>query len=574
MDDSESSWPFRAAILAVLGAGVGFAAWLLLTGSQSWSYTNDPLRLACATFVVVAGIVFAFVMERERAAWAALFAPAAGLVAASVAYWNGVPDQWDDASRWRLVSAGLAIAIAAPLFQVARDQGAWRLPYSEVHRHTWTNVVIWCAAWLFVGIVWLLVFLLSALFQLIGIDFIHDVIDDAWFAHMLTGAAFGGAVGLLRERDRIVGTLRRVATAILSVLAPVLGAGLLIFLLALPFTGLAPLWEATKSTTPILLSCVIGALILANAVIGDSADDEAKLPPLRYGAMALAAAMLPLALIAEVSTGLRINQYGLTPDRLWAVVFTMIASAYGLAYLVALVRRRLDWGEAVRPANLRLAIGLGVLALLLSTPLLSFGAISARDQLARLESGRTTADQFDWAALRFDFGPAGRRALERLKATAAAPVRAKAAEALAATDRWVLADKTRTVDARAGFADRVTVFPAKVVLPPELIDAMTRFSQCGAKGDTQICVVRYDAGGDRAVLVHFAKDCPNCALNVTPLRRLPSGSWGQVNAEVADTLAETNNRQKAAVSRGDIEIRAVERKQVFLGGEPVGQAFE
>lgn len=574
MDERESGWPLRAAILAALGAVVGLLAWLLLTGTHSWSYTDNPFRLAGVTFLVVSGIVFAFVLERERAAWAALFAPAVGLVAASVVYWNGAPDQWDDVGRWRLVSAGLAIAIAAPLFQVARDQGGWRLPYPEVHRHAWTNVVIWCAAWLFVGIVWLLVWLLSALFQLIGIDFIHDVIDDAWFAHMLTGGAFGGAVGLLRERDRIVGTLRRVVTAILSVLAPVLGVGLLIFLLALPFTGLAPLWEATKSTTPILLVCVIGALILANAVIGDSEEDEGKSPPLRYGAMALAAAMLPLALIAAVSTGLRINQYGLTPDRLWAVVFTMIATAYGLAYLVALARRRLDWGEAVRPANLRLAIGLGVLALLLSTPLLSFGAISARDQLARLESGRTTADQFDWAALRFDFGPAGKRALERLKATAAAPIRAKAAEALAATDRWVLADKARTVDARAGFADRVTIFPAKVALPPELIDAMTRFSQCGAKGDTQICIVRYEAGGDRAVLVHFAKDCPNCAPNVTPLLRLPSGSWGQVNGEVADTLAEANNRRKAAASRGDIEIRVVERKQVFVGGEPVGQAFE
>jgi len=574
MDERESSWPLRAAILAVLGAAVGLAAWLLLTGAHGWSYTDHALRLAGATLVVVAGIVFAFVLERERAAWAALFAPAVGLVAASVVYWNGAPDQWDDAGRWRLVSAGLAIAIAAPLFQVARDQGGWRLPYTEVHRHAWTNVVIWCAAWLFVGIVWLLVWLLSALFQLIGIDFIHDVIDEAWFAHMLTGGAFGGAVGLLRERDRIVGTLRRVVTAILSVLAPVLGVGLLIFLLALPFTGLAPLWEATKSTTPILLSCVIGALILANAVIGDSAEEEGKLPPLRYGAMALSAAMLPLALIAAISTGLRIDQYGLTPDRLWAVVFTMIATAYGLAYLVALIRRRLDWGEAVRPANLRLAIGLGALALLLSTPLLSFGAISARDQLARLESGRTTADQFDWAALRFDFGPAGKRALERMKATAAAPIRAKAAEALAATDRWALADKARTVDARAGFADRVTIFPAKVTLPPQLIDAMTGFSQCGVKGDTQQCIVRYEAGSDRAVLVHFAKDCPNCAPNVTPLLRLPSGSWGEVDAEVADTLAEANNRRKAAASRGDIDIRTVERRQVFLGGEPVGQAFE
>jgi hypothetical protein len=38
-----------------------------------------------------------------------------------------------------------------------------------------------------------------------------------------------------------------------------------LFVLALPFTGLNALWEATKSTTPILLFCVLGALVLANA---------------------------------------------------------------------------------------------------------------------------------------------------------------------------------------------------------------------------------------------------------------------------------------------------------------------
>jgi hypothetical protein len=476
------------------------------------------------------------------------------------------------------VSAGLAVAIAAPLFQVVREQGRWNLPYEDVHHHAWTNVVIWCAGGLFVGIAWLLAWLLAALFQLIGIELLRKLLEHGWYAHVQTGAAFGGAIGLLRERERIVGALRRVATAVLSVLAPVLGVGLLIFLAALPFTGLEPLWEATKATTPILLGCVIGALILANAVIADSEEEEAKLPPLRYGAMALALAMLPLAIIAAISTGLRIGQYGLTPDRLWAVVFTGIATAYGLAYLVALVRRRQRWAELGRPANLRLAIGLCALALLLSTPLLSFGAISARDQVARLESGRTTADKFDWAAMRFDFGPDGKRALERLKTASNAVVRAKAVEALAATDRWALADKARTVDARAGFEQRAVIFPARIKLPPDLIDAITRTSQCGAERDTEQCVVRYEANGDRAVLVHYSKQCPDCPPQVSALRLLSGGHWGQVNDEIvpgnADEQKLVNARRRTSAVRGDIEIRTVERKQVFLGGEPVGQAFE
>lgn len=577
-EDTVESWPARSWILAALGAAVGVAAWLILTNGSGWNYRQEPLRISGATLAVVGGIVFAFVLEKRRALWAAAFAIAAGFVVASVAHWSIEPAEWGEVGPWQLLSAGLAVAIAAPLFQVVRDEGRWHLAYERVHEHAWTNVVIGFAAWLFVGITWLLTLLLAELFRLIGIDVLHNVMDEGWFAHLLTGAAFGGAVGLLRERDRIVGTLRRVVTAVLSVLAPVLGGGLLIFLLALPFTGLTPLWEATKSTTPILLSCVIGALILANAVIGDSPEDEAKLPPLRYGAMALAAAMLPLALIAAISTGLRIAQYGLTPERIWAVIFTAIAVAYGLAYLVALARRRLGWADEARPANLRLAIGLCILALLLSTPLLNFGAISARDQVARLESGRTTAGRFDWSALRFDFGAAGRRALERLKASGDPAIRAKAAEALAATDRWALVEKERAVDAREGFAERVAIFPKGEALPAELIDAITRFSQCGAKGDTQRCVVRYDADTGRAVLVHFPRDCADCAPSVTNLRILPGGRWGQDNDEISTGTPEEqkrrNARLKAAAERGEIEVRTVERRQVFVGADPVGNAFE
>src|SRR3546814_4668138 len=47
------------------------------------------------------------------------------------------------------------------------------------------------------------------MFKLIGINLIFDLLNDEWFGWMLAGAAFGGAVGLLRERDRLVATLQR-----------------------------------------------------------------------------------------------------------------------------------------------------------------------------------------------------------------------------------------------------------------------------------------------------------------------------------------------------------------------------
>src|SRR5690606_22638823 len=45
---------------------------------------------------------------------------------------------------------------------------------------------------------------------------------------------------------------------------------------------------------------------------------------------------------------------------------------------------------------------------------LDFGALSARDQVARLRSGAVPVEEFDFAALRWDFGEPGRRALRKL----------------------------------------------------------------------------------------------------------------------------------------------------------------
>jgi hypothetical protein len=91
-------------------------------------------------------------------------------------------------------------------------------------------------------------------------------------------------------------------------------------------------------------------------------------------------------------------------------------------------------------------------ALLLATPLVSFNAISTRDQVARLEAGKVSPDKFDWAALAFDFGEPGRRALERLK-TALQSNRGQRSRVLAtaakAKTRWDLSEMPKAADTRA-----------------------------------------------------------------------------------------------------------------------------
>ena len=576
---SPIGWPLRSWGLAIAGAGTGVAVHFLLPRPLG-SGPALANRESIATFLIIAGLAFAYVVERQRPVWSLVFALLAGVVVAGVVRNGGGSAGWDDGETWRLVCAGLTIAIAAPLFQAWRDAQdpppapiAARLPYVAAHDRAWTNIVLWFASFTFVGIVWLLAFLLSALFSLIGIDTLEHLLRERGVAFALSGAALGAGIGLLRDRDAILGTLQRVVMTVLSVLAPILGLGLVLFLAALPFTGLQPLWSATKSTTPILLSCIIAALVLVNAVIGDSPADTAKSRLLRWGAIALAAAMPVLGVIAAVSVGVRIRQYGLTPDRIWAVTFTTFACAYGLAYVFALVRGRGDWAAVIRIGNLRLGFALCATALLLATPLIDFGAISTRNQLARLAGGTVDADHFDWRALRFDFGPTGRTALARLaKAGTTADIRKYAAQALKADDRWELGNVVQRSKDGSTLAARLFTIPANTPIPADLREHIAEMGSCG--GDFP-CVVEIDANGAAATIT--ADLSSRYGVSRTRLIRR-NGAWAfdsavETAAETAVQRRDRRDRSIAALRAGRAEIREVPRKQLFIDGKPVGEPY-
>ena len=603
----DGGWRARPLILAALGLVAAiivqqlintyFAAHYMPAGTAPPPVWRDALAMAVAAFAIVVG----FSAERTRIRWAIGFAASVGVVAGLILYWNGEPGG-KFFGEWRGVGLMLSVAILLPLFQTARDEGVLKFPYVDVHGHAWTNVVLWFASWIFVGVVFALTYLLSSLFELIGLTFLKQLLEMGWFQAGLLGAALGGALGLLRERDRVVRLLQRVVTAVLGVLAPVLGIGLLVFLVSLPFTGLGTLWDATRSTTPILLGCVIGALILSNAVIGNGADEESRNPVLRWAAMALALAILPLTVIAAIATGLRISQYGLTPDRLWALTFVVLASAYGLTYIVSLARGRMNWAAYVRPANLNLAFGVAGIALFLATPILSFNALSTRDQIARLESGRTPSDKFDWAALAYDFGEPGKAALRRLSASADPKIRENAIAAAKSKTRWDMETAAKRQQARDAETIAKTapiqVRPTAVEVPLALRHAifgvrvgrfdMVSWAACDP-ASKNICELFWKPDENVAVVVQdrcrrFAErqDKRDYGCDIEPVAFVRiNGRW--VGADRSDTssseptsdqLHADRKAQWAAIDRGDITIRNVPRRQVFIGGKPVGDVFE
>lgn len=428
--DAEShDWPLRPWVVAALLGTAGLLIYHI--GGGQGPDTRIGWQAATSAFLLFGPLVFAFTFERDRWKEPLVFALIAGFVMAGLA-WRAVGQAETIADpQYGFLAGVIATGLALPLFQAGFHRSRWATSYRAIHGHVWSDAICAAGSLAFVGASWLMLVLLSELFHLLKIDILKNLIDDGWFGWTWSGAAFGAALGVLRNELGIIGTLRRVVMTVLSLLAVPLAAGLALFLVAMAVSGPEVLWEATRSATPVLLTCAAGAWVLANAILRDEDAAMSGNRVLRLAGLVLVLAILPLTVFAAVSMGTRVAQHGLSPERLWGLVAVAVAVAYGLAWLVAVVQgwKAGEWRERVRRANLHLAVVICGVALFLALPILDFGAISARQQIGRLERGTVSADKFDYDALRWDFGAAGRRALARLEQSNNATIAKLAGEA-------------------------------------------------------------------------------------------------------------------------------------------------
>ncbi len=569
--ETTNAWPMRPWLMAAIAALAGLVFWTLV--DQSGRAEPPPLRQAAATFVMVATLAFLITAERVRLHWAAGFALGWGVVVALIGFYTASYNYRGEIVEFPFLSALLAVGIAAPLFQVIRDEGRLVLPYPAIHRYVWSDAIIGAASLAFTGLTFLMSFLLAQLFDAIGISVFRELLEEGWFAWMLAGAAFGAASATLRERAPLLGTLQRLVSLVASILAPILAGALVLFLLALPATGFAGLWKSGVPETPMLLAAAAFAFALLNAIIGDSPDDRGKGRLWRLTECGLLGAILPLGIIALVSMGMRVDQYGWTPERLWGVIACFVAIAFGAANWLAWIRSRGGFDGRLREYQKRLAIGLCGLALVLALPVFDFGAISSRSQLVRLEGGKVAPAEFDWAAMAFEFGPSGRRALERI-ASAGAPVqRALAGRALSSGTRYDVQSDIRTAQAEAGLDERVRIATPGLSIDGRLRRYLASSGNCSAP--VRCVLVRID---NRLLGLVTVAANGQAEARVIELDRLPrSNRRGPGSEVVIETVPPSVTERVAKIgnaANAKVEVRAVDRRQIFVDGQPVGQPFE
>ncbi|MCA0202299.1 MAG: DUF4153 domain-containing protein [Proteobacteria bacterium] len=398
---------------------------------------------------------------RRLGAWLAVVVVACTMVGFFDGYKNGGAL---DVARWEpgllLFATAVGIFIAEALILAAQAEGQRIARYSAYFDAAWKQGVQVAACIGFAGALWLLLNLGAGLFKLIKLTFLADLIHEAWFAIPVTTVALAIAIHLTDVRVSLVRGIRTLALTLLSWLLPLLVVIAAGFIVSLPFTGLQPLWD-TNFAAGLVLAVAAALIVLINAAYQDGLPDTRAHTALRWAMTAGAVLPAPLVAIAAYALTLRVQQYGWTVERVYALACVTVGACYAVGYVTAVLQRT-EFLKAVEYTNIATSfVVIGVLALLF-TPVADPARIAVASQVARLEEGLISPDAFDYKYLRFQGARYGLRALERMRAgeIQVAGVNDRAAQALALKAHH----ENPQVD-RAGLALNVTAARGQVIPP-------------------------------------------------------------------------------------------------------------
>ena len=397
--------------MACVGALAGFSIWVLMDVLPQ-NIENQWLLLWIGSvifgfFTPLLGLVGPL-KPRE----ALIVAAVLGLSAAALFYWASLRvTDVDDVFEIGFDPAAFCVLIfiGAP-FGAAVMRGRL-FDYAYLFDTAWGIVVRYLAAWVFVGLFCAALFLSHALLEIVGITVIWDLVEEDVVPFVLTGLVLGLALAVANELRAYVSPylLLRLLRLLMPPLVIVVG----VFILALPFRGLSGLFGEFSAAGTLMAVAIAGASLIAAAV--DSTDEEAVGSRIMRLATKAFAAMLPiLGVLAVWAVVIRVADYGWTPVRLAAFIAAVFVLAYGVLYGVALFRS--DWMARIRQANVYHALAVLLVSALWLSPLLDASRISANSQVKRLVTGVSTVESLPAWEIVNEWGRAGQRALERLKA--------------------------------------------------------------------------------------------------------------------------------------------------------------
>ncbi|TBL86304.1 DUF4153 domain-containing protein [Hafnia alvei] len=422
---SPSELPFNTRILIIIACLIQGVLLYLSNdfSTQEWRLDHKTPLLYVLVLSLSLPLVFVLSVNtlRNKTLWKALLAYAVIFIAMTTwVNWNdvGLRDYGTGILATFYFSLAAIIFVTLPWLQVRIEKPNLPVNYPDLHDAIWQNTITVVLTLLIAGLMWGILSLGAGLFKLIGIDFFYNLFfEHQIFTYLANSLVLAIGVLICRTNSKLIITVRKLLSLVVKGLLPLLSFFALIFIFSLPFTGINTLAKQWSSATTLLTTMSLLLALLVNAVYLSADNAEQKPYPkiIRY---IINGSLLALPIYAILSTyylGLRIVQYGWTPERLWAAVVVGLSLCLSLAYATAVVRKNTIWLHSLGNINKKMMCLIAAILILCNSPIIDPYRISVNDQMQRYATGKISPDNLDLIMLRFDAGRRGNDALQALR---------------------------------------------------------------------------------------------------------------------------------------------------------------
>lgn len=422
---SPSELPFNTRILIIIACLIQGVLLYLSNdfSTQEWRLDHKTPLLYVLVLSLSLPLVFVLSVNtlRNKTLWKALLAYAVVFIAMTTwVNWNdvGLRDYGTGILATFYFSLAAIIFVTLPWLQVRIEKPNSPVNYPDLHDAIWQNTITVVLTLLIAGLMWGILSLGAGLFKLIGIDFFYNLFfEHQIFTYLANSLVLAIGVLICRTNSKLIITVRKLLSLVVKGLLPLLSFFALIFIFSLPFTGINTLAKQWSSATTLLTTMSLLLALLVNAVYLSADNAEQKPYPkiIRY---IINGSLLALPIYAILSTyylGLRIVQYGWTPERLWAAVVVGLSLCLSLAYATAVVRKNTIWLHSLGNINKKMMCLIAAILILCNSPIIDPYRISVNDQMQRYATGKISPDNLDLIMLRFDAGRRGNDALQALR---------------------------------------------------------------------------------------------------------------------------------------------------------------
>lgn len=257
---------------------------------------------------------------------------------------------------------------------------------------------------------WILIELGCGLLNLINIKFISNIIDNPLFSSLATAISLAFGIDIISNKLQNNIEYKYNELTLLLWLSPLIVGLVTIFMAAIPF-NLSLLWQQ-KYLSFFLLPIILTLIIFINlAFLATLSQQKIAIIIQISCKMSLILIMILIPMLSY-ALFLRISHYGLSVDRIFALIITIILFIYGIGYFFSLFNLNLAAFTSVPATNICVILSLTIITVLIQSPFLDPTKISVNNQIKRLSKVKT--NNFDIDYLRSKSGRYGQEMLAQL----------------------------------------------------------------------------------------------------------------------------------------------------------------